>query len=186
MSVEWQQFIIFFGERGQKIKELQQQLTQTQQTLAKIEQDLADLKYNAKDLHWMARRYADMRSSYAPGLFNRITRYLLSVGVELNKCDGTLFARDGMGRAYDGLTEDEVGPIDNEAKLYQDKVREAVADHDAEIERLREALSFYSNQDNWIDTYDERGNHLYHPRANDDGKTAREALAKPSAGEVVE
>lgn len=58
-----------------------------------------------RDLHWMARRYADMRSSYAPSMFNEHTRKLLAEGVELN---GPHFARDGGGRRFDGLTQAEV------------------------------------------------------------------------------
>ena len=60
------------------------------------------------DLHWMARRYADGRSSYAPGMFNSHTRRLLKMGVRLNRTgDDTIWARDAMGRAYDGLTDKE-------------------------------------------------------------------------------
>lgn len=57
------------------------------------------------DLHWMARRYADGRCSYAPTLLNRRVRDLLAFGYELKS---PLFARDGMGRLYDGLSDDEV------------------------------------------------------------------------------
>ena len=65
------------------------------------------------DLHWMARRYADGRQSYAPGLFNEHTREAIRLGVELNPtADGTVWARDGDGRACDHLTdvEAEMGP----------------------------------------------------------------------------
>ena len=49
------------------------------------------LRAYALDLHWLARRYADFRSSYAPDLFNRITRGLLRLRVELNPTsDGTI------------------------------------------------------------------------------------------------
>jgi len=54
--------------------------------------------------HWMARRYADMRSSYAPSMFNEHVRKLRALGFGLKH---PLFARDGMGRTYDGLTEAE-------------------------------------------------------------------------------
>lgn len=59
------------------------------------------------DLHWMARRYADGRQSYATSLFNDIARRLIAAGIKLNQCDGTLFARDAMGRGFDGLTDEE-------------------------------------------------------------------------------
>lgn len=62
-------------------------------------------EYDLMCLHWMARRYADGRSSYSPGLFNGIARKLLSSGVELKRPH---FARDGMGRDFDGLTDAEV------------------------------------------------------------------------------
>ena len=56
----------------------------------------------------MARRYADHRSSYAPHTYNQRTRTLLTIGVKLNPTgDGTVWARDQMGRAFDGLTVDE-------------------------------------------------------------------------------
>jgi hypothetical protein len=65
----------------------------------------ANIKNAVRDLHWMARRYADGRCSYAPGMFNGRVRDLLAAGFELGQ---PLFARDGMGRAFDGLTEEEV------------------------------------------------------------------------------
>lgn len=72
-----------------------------------LKQENELLRRVARDFHWMARRYADGRMTYATGLFNDHTRLLLSLGVELNNCDGTLFAQDGMGRKYDGLTDEE-------------------------------------------------------------------------------
>lgn len=60
--------------------------------------------YDLMSLHWMARRYADGRSSYSPGLFNGVTRKLIASGVELKE---PFFARDGMGRKYDGLTDEQ-------------------------------------------------------------------------------
>lgn len=60
------------------------------------------------DFHWMARRYADGRMSYATSLFNDHTRVLQSMDIELNPtADGVLFAQDGMGRPFDGLTDDQ-------------------------------------------------------------------------------
>jgi hypothetical protein len=65
----------------------------------------ANIKNAVRDIHWMARRYADGRCSYAPGMFNGRVRDLMAAGFELGQ---PLFARDGMGRAFDGLTEEEV------------------------------------------------------------------------------
>jgi len=61
-------------------------------------------------IHGMARRYADKRTSYITWQFNNITRKLLGIGVELEKQEG-YFARDGMGREFDGLTNEEVAAI---------------------------------------------------------------------------
>ena len=63
------------------------------------------LRVIVAEIHWMARRYADGRSTYAPGMLNSRTKDLLGMGIELRTPH---FARDGMGRQYDGLTEDEV------------------------------------------------------------------------------
>lgn len=75
--------------------------------IAELEMQLEALKRHATNLHWMARRYADGRMSYVTGLFNDITRYLLVIGCELKPDDGTIWARDGHGRAFDGLTDEE-------------------------------------------------------------------------------
>lgn len=69
---------------------------------------LASLLSIAADLHWMARRYVDGRQSCATGLFNEHTRALLALGAKLNPtADGTIWARDAMGRSFDGLSADE-------------------------------------------------------------------------------
>lgn len=57
------------------------------------------------NLHWMARRYADGRCSYAPGLLNDCVRDLVALGYQLKQ---PLYARDGMGRLYDGLSDADV------------------------------------------------------------------------------
>lgn len=51
-----------------------------------------------RDLHWMARRYADGRRSYAPGLFNEHTKTLLMLNIALDGSEG-LFARDADEQA---------------------------------------------------------------------------------------
>lgn len=66
------------------------------------------LRLIVRNFHWMARRYADGRSTYATRLFNEHVRTLLSMGVELDPTgDETIWARDGMGRAYDKLSDEE-------------------------------------------------------------------------------
>ena len=64
-----------------------------------------------QDFHWMARRYADGRSTYAPDTLNRRTRELLAMGIRLKM---PLYARDGMGRSYDGLTEKEAADAEDD------------------------------------------------------------------------
>jgi len=69
-----------------------------------------------QDLHWMARRYADNRISYVTDLFNTHTRTLLSLDVSLDATeDKIIWARDGLGRNYDGLSEQEAIPGTYEA-----------------------------------------------------------------------
>lgn len=96
-----------------------------------------ELKVIAKDLHWMARRYADGRSSYATSLFNRHTRKLLRLGVELNQCgEGTIWARDSMGRRFDGLSDDEAA-MGSPLTKFDTFVDEDIAKLRAENERLK-------------------------------------------------
>lgn len=64
-----------------------------------------ELKEAIRCFHWMARRYADGRSSYAPTKFNDHVRMIVDTGIGLNH---PLYARDGMGRKFDGLTDEEV------------------------------------------------------------------------------
>lgn len=64
-----------------------------------------------RELHWSARRYCDGRSTYAVGAFNDITRKLLAADVRLDTPDGGPWARDGMGRAYDGLSDEEAASV---------------------------------------------------------------------------
>lgn len=70
------------------------------------------LRAICKEFHWMARRYSHGRSSVAAGLFNDLTQKLLELGVELKAgvIDGTIWAQDGGGRTFDGLTEMQCTP----------------------------------------------------------------------------
>mgnify|MGYP001603791364 CR=1 FL=1 len=65
------------------------------------------LERAVKELHWMARRYADGRKTYVTSSLNYLTRDLLAAGVEFEQPDGAPWARDGNGRAYDRLTDEE-------------------------------------------------------------------------------
>lgn len=87
------------------------------QKLKQLQAENEALREIARDLHPMARRYADERRTYVTGLFNDHTRRLLLMGVKLNPAaEQIIWARDGMGRKYDGLTEAEATPGTPEAK----------------------------------------------------------------------
>lgn len=63
----------------------------------------------------MARRYADGRSTCAARTYNDHTRRLLALGVPLHPdpiVNGSVWARDGMGRAFDRLTDDEAAAME--------------------------------------------------------------------------
>lgn len=99
--------------------------------LDRLTRELQALRRIVVDLHWMARRYVDGRTSYATRLFNDHTRALVALGVELNRTsDGTIWARDGMGRAYDGLSEEEAAQGQRAPEWL----------HDQDVERLRHEL----------------------------------------------
>lgn len=80
------------------------QVADLQAALRTASVEIERLKRMATELHWMARRYCDGRMSTAPCSFNELVRGLLASGVSLGE---PLFARDGMGRPYDGLTDAE-------------------------------------------------------------------------------
>lgn len=61
-----------------------------------VEEYKASISELIMDLHICARRYCHGRSTYAPARFNYFTARLISEGFELNKCDKTFFAEDGM------------------------------------------------------------------------------------------
>lgn len=71
------------------------------------------LRKALRDTLWMARRYADHRCTYTPSLYNNAVRALEAIGfcVEVDKTVNTKWARDGMGRAFDGLTDEEAAEI---------------------------------------------------------------------------
>ena len=106
-----------------------------------LETKIEHLTQIARDLHWMARRYADGRQSYVTSMFNEHTRSLLSMGVELNYTgDGTIWARDLMGRDYDKLTDEEAALGDG-FDMYAVGYNEEIAQLRVEIAKLREDIS---------------------------------------------
>ncbi len=79
--------------------------------------DVEQLVEVVREFHWLARRYCDHRMSSAVGAFNAAVRWLLARGVRLDPTgDATIWARDRMGRAYDGLSEAEATPGTPEAR----------------------------------------------------------------------
>ena len=87
------------------------------QNVKQLQAENEALREIVADFHWMARRYADGSRTYATSMFNDRTRQLLRMGVKLNpSADYIIWARDGMGRRFDGLTEAEATPGTPEAK----------------------------------------------------------------------
>jgi hypothetical protein len=114
----------------------------SEENIFTIKEKYQTLKQIAAELHWMARRYADGRQSYVTYEFNKITRLLQAMGIELKQTgDDSIWARDAMGRQYDGLTEKEAaaGSPVSEWKKWDD----------AEVDRLRTALRFYAEDKNY-------------------------------------
>lgn len=86
-------------------------------TRQQLELENHQLRHIVADLQWMARRYANGRRTYATAILNDHTRALLRMGAVLNPTgDEIIWARDGMGRAYDGLTDAEATPGTPEAR----------------------------------------------------------------------
>lgn len=141
-----------------------------------IKEKFETLKKIVTELHWMARRYADGRQSFVTHQFNEHTRLLQAMGVDLKETkDESVWARDAMGRTYDGLTPKEAaqGSQVSEWKQWDDE----------EVTRLREALSFYASEKNWNQQAEPFAFKEFcsiavfpAPTQADGGKIAREAL----------
>ncbi len=79
------------------------------QELKRLKGENEILRLVCVDLHWTSRRYCDGRSTYATSMHNTHTKTLLALGVPLNPtADQRLFADDGMGAAYTGLTPEDL------------------------------------------------------------------------------
>ncbi len=84
-------------------------------TRAEIENENGILRLAILDCWWMARRYADGRSTYAASTYNGHTRKLQALGVPLHQdptVNGSVWARDGMGRRFDGLTDEQAAAME--------------------------------------------------------------------------
>ena len=94
-------------ERERDLNAYLQDLEDVEREIARLTKENKTLRSIARDLHLPARRYADGRMSYVTSMVNSCVQTLLDLGVELNMSDGTPFARDGMGRKFDGLSDEE-------------------------------------------------------------------------------
>jgi hypothetical protein len=79
----------------------------------RLREENDQLRTICSDLHWMARRYADGRMTGAPAVVNACTRQLLELG--LFTLRGPLYARDGMGRNFDRLTDAQAAEAEADA-----------------------------------------------------------------------
>ena len=80
--------------------------------IARLRAENAALSTATVEFHWMARRYCDGRMSASVSHFNQLVRELLVAGCVLHE---PRFARDGMGRSFDGLTDDESSAAQEDA-----------------------------------------------------------------------
>ena len=113
--------------------------------VAKLKGEIATLRNIIRDFHWMARRYADGRSSYAPGMFNRHVQALINLDFEFAD-NAPRFARDGMGRDFDGLTEADTRAAEEDMpRAFQQHVEESTGRKqklvDAAVTEEREACA---------------------------------------------
>jgi len=118
-------------------------LKQAGQLLRKLYLENFTLREIAVNLHWMARRYADGRMTYAPGMVNNAVRQLQAMGVKLNICgECTPWARDGMGPGYSGISREEYEmgePLDGWNSAANTEEVKALA---AENERLKDEIAY--------------------------------------------
>lgn len=79
--------------------------------LARLREENRLLRQAIEDCWYCARRYCDGRSTGITWTYNGHTRILQKLMPEVMErvagADGTLWARDGMGRKYDSLTDEE-------------------------------------------------------------------------------
>lgn len=69
-----------------------------------------DLERIIRDTLWMARRYADGRSTFAPGMVNECIDLALELGIELDGPPEEMYAKDGMLGEWNPL----LGEFENE------------------------------------------------------------------------
>lgn len=65
--------------------------------IAKLKAERDEARQIVRDIHWMARRYADGRLSYAPGMFNDAIRKAVEGGwLRLTSADKeSVYAKEG-------------------------------------------------------------------------------------------
>lgn len=89
-------------------------MPKTNPRILELERENATLRRLIVPLAAWARRYCDGRSTYATNWYNEIVRELIKLGIKPRPdpaCGGQVWARDGGGRAFDGLTDDEAADI---------------------------------------------------------------------------
>lgn len=98
----------------------------------KITSQLDAMSFFIKETHWMARRYADGRCTYAPGMFNDALLGLKKAGlehlVEKVGCDPE-YASDGMYGEWDPETRMFRGRPPEEKDMMH-HIHAAAAEHD--------------------------------------------------------
>ena len=85
-------------------------------TMKQLKTENAVLRTMLTDLQIMAKRYADGRMSMACSTVNSHTQTMLDFGITVNPgAEQIIWALDGSGRIFDGLTEAQVTPGTPEA-----------------------------------------------------------------------
>lgn len=91
-----------------KINEIRERLNKMMElsgcdetTCRDIQNIIRDLEHIVKETLWMARRYADGRSTYAPGLVNECIDLAIKLEIDLHGPPEELYAKDGLLREWD-------------------------------------------------------------------------------------
>lgn len=67
-----------------------------QNAFTELQNRIDNLEYIIQETLWMARRYADGRSTYAPGTVNKCIDKALEIGIDLSGPPEEMYASDGM------------------------------------------------------------------------------------------
>lgn len=89
--------------------------------LKQLKSENEALRHIITEIHYMSQRYADGRRTFAASIHNDATKTCLRLGIDLPSVDGIIWARDGGGRSFDHLSEEQSTPGTPEA-LGQNRV----------------------------------------------------------------